>query len=281
MSASFEAALLALGAYPFFWLLSFSPSLKVQVYVARGLDTPASFQFDKQPSILRTPPAVWATIFGLLVAYSEARCSHSPSLRAPTASFIGAASIAMSGRFLFGPLAESHKRVLQAPNGFVRPFRWRVLDIATSTVVNSSTRAAVHGLAFFAAAILVRVVTWFGAEIRTSGLVIPGFIVVPCAILFLGRLAKLMVNTKSPQFVVAQLLYNRKLWNAPQRIGIVLSCTAAWVLVYSALEELLRRCGAVPNALPSLSTLVAGLLFIPAFHFVAGVFDTLIAAPAD
>ena len=273
-----EIVALFSAVYPLLWVQTFSPSYRMRLYLSPNLDGPNEFVVDGRPPFFSAVATFWSCCFVILAMRSKLGCSLAAADLNSEGSALGVLSIALAGKCLFGAVGDVHKRVLLTPNRtLVRPLNWRALDLITPIPGNIGTKLVSKLLwfpLFWAAAWLMNL---FQTNSGDSKLIVPEYVFLACAMIYIGRLATLYTKRNDRPFASTLEVPSKAHWNGASLALILLVCTASFFITYIILESALIDCGATPNVLPSMTHVLLGLVFIPVGTVAVGVLGAIVA----
>jgi hypothetical protein len=259
-----EGAMLFLTAYPMLWVQSFDPGFRMRVYQNSDLDGPNQLVVDERPSYVSIGAIFWSCCFVALTMQSKAHCLIYAVDITTRDGATGALAIAVCGKCLFGAFGETHKRVLLSANqSLSRPMAWRALDLITPIQGNAASKLLSKLLWFPSFAALAWIFNAVTQRPAGSTLVVPEYVFLACAFVFLGRLATIYTKRNSPPLLATFGLPAKLHWTGLAVAAVLLACLVSFFLTYIQLESALRNCGAMPDVLPSILHLLVGLLSIP------------------
>ena len=266
------------AAYPLLWVQSFSPSYRMRVFRDHDLDGSSEQVVDERPRLFSAGATFWSCCFVLLATQSKTGCSLSIADLNSQSGAMGVLSIALTGKCLLGVIGDIHKRVLLTPDRkLIRPLNWKALDLVTPIPGNVGTKLVSKLILFPGFWAAVWLMNLFSKDSGDSKLVVPEYVFLACAMIYIGRLAMLYVKRNDRPFAATIGLHAKAHWNGGALALVLLTCTVSFFLTYFVLEAALIDCGAKPNTLPSMAHVVLGLVFIPIGTVVVGVLGALVA----
>ncbi|SEP49192.1 hypothetical protein SAMN04487843_12963 [Methylobacterium sp. ap11] len=256
--ATLDVLMVFASAYFFFGAISVDPRGRATIIVGNplwGVSHSAEDVPDPTFRLLGVGGLVWAAALVLLANYNDRYCSLAPQNFISLKAMLGAATILITAKILFGPIMHVRKSLkLVGYQKFARPFSFMIYDALIIWPSNFVSKFSWKLLMVSTIAGVVWLLSWFWNTSSTD--VVPAPLAYAWIIACLGRAGTFVVHQR-PSVGFQLVLY-----------ASVIFVTA---VMWSVVETMLKACGAVPGVLPSYGSIVASVIGLPLMEAVVAL----------
>lgn len=258
ITEALEYALVSLAAILFFCAISVDPKGRATVYVGSpffGVSKSAETDRDPTFTFFTKGSLVWSALLISLARLNSGRCSLNPETAYSLEAILGAATILVSTKILFGPVMEVRKTIrLVGENKFSQPLSFALYDAIRFWPTNA-VRKFGWKLMYVSAMSLFVWVASFIYDMSSSD-VIPVPLALAWILACLGRVASFIVHRR-PSHRLQTVFF--------------LATIPVVAVVWSLSETMMKGCGARPSILPSYESFAMAICGLPLAEMVAAL----------
>ncbi|MBV9562087.1 MAG: hypothetical protein JOY90_16820 [Bradyrhizobium sp.] len=232
--------------YAFFCIVGVDPQANATYYVGNPWSgyRASRVMRDHTFSLSGIGPLLYTALVIAAEQVNKAHCSMRPPRVISVQTALAAVTVFLVGKILFGPIVEVRKSIkIVGERKYERPLSFILYDWLMMIPVNFSTGLIYRWAIIGAIAAVISLLFWLGT-ISASNSFIPIAIILPWAMVSLGRVSALMITGEVPH-VVMVLVY----------LGSIVMLAVVW----SHAILLLSTCGVQANFIPSYGSLIGGL----------------------
>lgn len=248
--AALNFALIFVSAFLFFCGISVDPRGRANIIVGNplwGLGHSVEDVPDPKFQFFGFGGLVWAFVLVLLANYNDRYCSLAPERLFSLKTVLGAATIFVSVKILFGPIMHVRKSIkIVGYQKYERPLWFMLYDAFKIWPSNLINKFSWKLLMVSAMAGILWLLSRFWNISSTD--VIPAPLAYAWIIACLGRAGTFVLHHR-PSVGFQLMLY----------ASVIVVTAVTW----SVVEVMLKACGATPGVLPSYESIIASIIGLP------------------